>query len=63
MNPEADFHIPFDGGMLPMKVIRFEVADNSDPLFREVRVSVEAVSIGAPVPPEPEMRTFPEIGS
>lgn len=48
---EPDFYAPYQGGYLPMKVIRLDVAEEGAYSFglREVRMVIEAVSMGAPV--------------
>lgn len=46
-----DFYMPYGGGHLPMGVVKIEAQEESDTLYgpRQVRMTIEAVSMGAPI--------------
>jgi hypothetical protein len=53
---DADFWVPFEGGHLPMKVIKIETTEEGGHYGpRQVSMIIEAVSMGSPVFSDPEI--------
>lgn len=46
---KPDFYMPYQGGHLPMRVVNVTAVQTSDPGLAEVRMTIEAVSVGPPI--------------
>lgn len=50
MSIKADFYIPYAGGHLPMAIVSTMVTQSADVGdLQEVRMTIDAVSVGAPI--------------
>ena len=61
-----DFYVPHEGGHLPMGIVRMTVEEEGgDTPFglRRVRMTIEAVSVGAPIFGDASIRPTREIKS
>lgn len=49
MSVDADFWVPYEGGHLPMGIIRIKVSTEGGTFGPRVEMKIDAVSVGAPV--------------
>lgn len=57
---DADFWVPFEGGHLPMLIIKIETRDEGGQHGpRSVEMTIEAVSAGPPVFTDPPIKDMP----